>query len=59
MLPPMISRKMKHLVAFALALGLVMAATARDVWAASNSTIYSFGTADGDGAKANTAAPLK
>ena len=55
----MISRKMKHLVAFALALGLVMAATARDVWAASNSTIYSFGTADGDGAKANTAAPLK
>ncbi len=39
----MIKRKTK-VVAFALALGLVMAAVPRDVAASSNSTIYSFGT---------------
>jgi hypothetical protein len=40
----MITRKMKHVIAFALVLGLVMVATPSDVVAASNSTIYSFGT---------------
>ncbi len=40
----MISRKMKHIVAFALALGLVTATIPRDVAAASTNTIYSFGT---------------
>jgi len=50
MLPPMISRKIKHLVAFALALGVVMATIPHVVAASSNSTIYSFGTTDGDGA---------
>jgi uncharacterized repeat protein (TIGR03803 family) len=40
----MISRKMKHIVAFALALGLVAATIPRDVTAASTNTIYSFGT---------------
>ena len=46
----MISRKIKHVVALTFALGLGMAATPRDVAASSNSTIYSFGTTDGDGA---------
>jgi uncharacterized repeat protein (TIGR03803 family) len=50
MLVPMISRKMKHVVGFAFALGLVMAAIPRDVAASSTSTIYSFGTIDPDGA---------
>jgi len=50
MLPPMISRKIKHVVALTFVLGLGMAATPRDVAASSNSTIYSFGTTDGDGA---------
>jgi uncharacterized repeat protein (TIGR03803 family) len=49
MLPPMISRKIKHVVALTFGLGLGMAATPRDVAASSNSTIYSFGTTDGDG----------
>jgi uncharacterized repeat protein (TIGR03803 family) len=46
----MISRKIKHLVAFALALGVVMATIPGVVAASSNSTMYSFGTIDGDGA---------
>lgn len=50
MLSPMISGKMKYLVAFAFALGLLVAAIPRDAAAASNSTIYSFGTTDGDSA---------
>jgi uncharacterized repeat protein (TIGR03803 family) len=50
MLSPMISGTMKHLVAFAFALGLPVAAIPRDAAAASNSTTYSFGTTDGDGA---------
>jgi hypothetical protein len=44
MLPHMISRKMKHLVAFVFALGLVLAAIPRDIVASPVSTIYSFGT---------------
>jgi uncharacterized repeat protein (TIGR03803 family) len=50
MLPPMISGKMEHLVAFGFALGLLVAAIPCDAAAASNSTTYSFGTTEGDGA---------
>jgi len=42
----MITRKVKHLVVLALALGLVMVAASRGVAAASNSAIYSFGAAE-------------
>ena len=41
----MITRKVKHVAAFALALGLVMAPALRSVAASPVSTIYSFGTA--------------
>src|SRR4030095_5797711 len=44
------TRKTKFVVAFAYALGLVMAAMPRDVAASSPGTIYSFGTIDPDGA---------
>jgi ABC-type sugar transport system substrate-binding protein len=47
MLPPMISRKIKHVVALTFGLGLGMAATPRDVAASSNSTIYLFAATDG------------
>jgi uncharacterized repeat protein (TIGR03803 family) len=47
---PMISRKMKHLLAFSFAVGLVMSATPPDVAASSATTIYSFGTITPDGA---------
>jgi uncharacterized repeat protein (TIGR03803 family) len=40
----MITRKVKHVVVFALTLGLVMVAVPRVVAASSSSTIYSFGT---------------
>jgi uncharacterized repeat protein (TIGR03803 family) len=46
----MIMRRMKHVVTFAFAFGLVLAAIPRDVAASSTSTIYSFGTIDPDGA---------
>jgi len=40
----MITRQVKHVVVFALALGVVMAAIPRGIAASSSSTIYSFGT---------------
>jgi uncharacterized repeat protein (TIGR03803 family) len=40
----MITRELKHVVVFALALGVVMAAIPRGIAASSTSTIYSFGT---------------
>src|SRR6266496_4936490 len=40
----MITRQVKHVVVFALALGVVMAAIPRGVAASPSSTIYSFGT---------------
>jgi hypothetical protein len=40
----MITRQVKHVVVFALAFGVVMAAIPRGIAASSNSTIYSFGT---------------
>ena len=46
----MITRQLKHVVVFALALGLVMVAVPRGVAASSISTIYSFGTITPDGA---------
>jgi hypothetical protein len=46
----MTSRKMKHLVVFALALAFVMAVIPRGDAASSVSTIYSFGTITPDGA---------
>ena len=41
----MITRQVKHVAVFALALGLVMGAVHRGVAASPTSTIYSFGTA--------------
>jgi uncharacterized repeat protein (TIGR03803 family) len=46
----MITRQVKHVVVFALTLGLVMVAVPRGVAASSISTIYSFGTITPDGA---------
>jgi hypothetical protein len=46
----MITRKSKQVVAFALALGLVLAVIPAGVSAFSVSTIYSFGTITPDGA---------
>src|SRR5439155_25485616 len=43
------TKKPKFVVAFAFALGLVMAAIPRDLAASSTSTIYSFGTVSPDG----------
>jgi hypothetical protein len=46
----MITRQVKHVVVFALAFGVVMAAIPRGIAASSSSTIYSFGTITPDGA---------
>jgi hypothetical protein len=40
------TRQVKHVFVFALTLGVVMAAIPRDIAAASNSTIYSFGATE-------------
>jgi hypothetical protein len=45
----MIERKMKQVVVFTLALGIVLASIPRDVAATPTSTIYSFGTVSHDG----------
>jgi hypothetical protein len=46
----MIARKVKHVVVFTFALGIVWAAMPRDFAATPTSTIYSFGTITPDGA---------
>jgi uncharacterized repeat protein (TIGR03803 family) len=46
----MITRKVRYVVVFALALGVVMAAIPHGIAASSTSTIYSFGTITPDGA---------